>query len=189
MCDFASEIKSNPGSNLAPIGTIMSAIGSMVSAGTAQRVGNAQQTSQYFTAGQQLQGASNLIAAGQRTAADEQLKTNLLISRAMAVAGANGGDATSPGVAHLVADLAGRGAYNAGVALYNAEDAARFSQLGAEADMYEGGIQKNAGLDRSAAYLLNAGSNLAKASSLFSKYGQGGPNGNPLDSAYDLRVG
>ena len=35
MCDFAGEIKQNPAGTLAPIGTIMSTIGSLVSAGTA----------------------------------------------------------------------------------------------------------------------------------------------------------
>ena len=185
MCDFAGEIQ-QPASKIAPFGTIMSAIGSLVSAGTARRVGNAQATEANYAASQLEQNANNVVAAGQRSAAGEALKAKILASRALAVAAASGGDASSPGVEHVIADIAGRGAYNAGVALYDAEDKARQMLMGAESTRYGGQVMKAGGASKAAAYLFGGAGNMAQASSLFSKYGRGGPKtgSNPLDSAY-----
>lgn len=190
MCDFAGEIKQNPAGSLGPFGTIMSAVGSMVSAGTAKRVGSAQRQASYFTAKQQEDAANNIIGAGQRAAMGETLKAKLLASRAIAVAAAQGGDVGSPGVTNIIADIAGRGAYNAGVALYDAEDKARLLRMGATASRFEGDIAEAGGQSKAGAYLLNSAGNLAHSASLFTKYGRGGPKSdNALDSAYDLRVG
>ena len=175
MCDFAGEIKNNPAASLGPAGMIMSAIGSMVSAGTAKRVGSAQRTASYFTAAQQEDAANNVIGAGQRQAMGEELKAKLLASRAIALAAAQGGDVGSPGVTNLIADIAGRGAYNAGVALYDAEDKARLLRMGASASRYEGDIAEAGGKSKAAAYLFGGAGNLAGAASLFGKYGRGGP--------------
>jgi hypothetical protein len=191
MCNFAGEIKNNPATTIGPAGMIMSAIGSMVSARTAQRTGSAQRTASYFTASQQDQAANNVIGAGQRQAETENLKAKLLASRAIAVAAAHGGDVGSPGVSNLIADIAGRGAYNAGVALYDAEDKARLLRMGATASRYEGDIAEAGGKSKAAAYLFGAAGNSAVASSLFTKFGRGGPKKgiDPADewvSGYDL---
>lgn len=175
MCDFAGEIKQNPGASLGPVGTIMSAIASLVSAGTAQRAGASTRTASYFTAAQQDQAASNIVGAGQRQAANETLKAKLLASRAIAVAAAQGGDVSSPGVTNIIADIAGQGAYNAGVALYDAEDKARLLRMGATASRLEGDVAEAGGHSKASAYLFGGASNMAGGASLFSKYGRGGP--------------
>ncbi len=175
MCDFASELQKNPAQTIGPAGTLLSAIGSMVSAGTAKRVGSAQRQAAYYSADQADQAASNILGAGQRMSEQERLKANLLASRAIAVAAASGGDATSPGVTQIVTDIAGRGAYNAGVALYDAEDKARLMRMGADATRYSGDVLEAGGKSRAGAYLFGSAANLAGAASLFSKYGRGGP--------------
>lgn len=186
MCDFAGEIK-NPATSLGPFGTAMSAIGNLVAAGASTRAGRAKQAESNYVADQLQQNASNVVAAGQRTAENENLKAKILASRALAVAAASGGDATSPGVSHIVADIAGRGAYNAGVALYDAEDKARQMLMGAESSRYSGQVARAGGQSKAAAYLFGSAGNLAQASSLFSKYGRGGPktSTNPMDTAYN----
>jgi hypothetical protein len=190
MCDFASEIKS-PSSTIAPFGTIMSAIGNFVSAGSAIRSGKAQATAANYTADQMVQNANDVTAAGQREAEMENMKAKILASRAIAVAAAQGGDAGSPGVAHVVADIAGRGAYNAGVALYDAEARARQLRMGAEATRYEGEVMRAGGYSKAGARMFGAAGEMAQSASLFSKYGRGGPKAedDTLDDAYDLRVG
>ena len=175
MCSGADQITSQPATTLGPFGSIMSAIGSMVSAGTARQVGSAQKTASYFTAQQQDDAANNVIGAGQRLAMNEDLKAKLLASRAMAVAGASGGDVGSPGVVKVISDIAGRGAYNAGIALYDAEDKARTLRMGATASRYEGDVAEAGGKSKAAAYLFGGAGNAANAASLFSKYGRGGP--------------
>lgn len=189
MCDFASEIKQNPASSLGAFGTIMGAISNIASAGTAKTVGSHQREAAYFTAAQQDQAAQSVVAAGERSAMNEDLKAKLLASRAIAVAAANGGDATSPGVSQIVADIAGRGAYNAGVALYDAEDKARQLRLAAEGARYSGDVAEAGGQSKAAAYLFGSAGNLAQASSLFSKYGRGGPkNQNDISPTADWQV-
>ncbi|HQU17302.1 MAG TPA: hypothetical protein PLO69_14570 [Gammaproteobacteria bacterium] len=178
MGQFASEIQQNPGMTMGPIGTIMSAIGGMVSADTAQKSGSAQRTASYFTAAQQDQAANNVIGAGQRSAENERLKAKLLASRAIALAAAQGGDVGSPGVTNLITDIAGRGAYNAGVALYDAEDQARMLKMGATASRYEGDVAAAGGKSKAAAYLFGSAGTLLQAGSLFAKYGRGGPTKN-----------
>lgn len=175
MSKNTDEITNNPATGLGAFGTIMSAIGSMVSAGTAVSTGNAQRTAANFTATQQNAAAQSTMAAGERSAANETLKAQLLASRAMAVAGAGGGDASSPGVTHVIADITGRGAYNAGVAMYDAEDKARELNLQADATRYAGGVAQQGGQQKAAAYMFGSAGNLAQSASLFSKYGGGGP--------------
>lgn len=175
MCDFAGEIKQNPASSLGAFGTIMSAIGNISSASTARTAGGAQRTAAYYTASQQDAAAQSVEAAGQRSAMNEDLKAKLLASRAIAVAGASGGDVSSPGVTNIIADITGRGAYNAGIALYDAEDKARQLRMAAEGTRYSGDVAEAGGNSKAAAYLFGSAGNLASASSLFSKYGRGGP--------------
>ena len=189
MCSGADQITSNPANTLGAFGAVMNTIGGMVSAGTAQRVGSNQRTAAYFTAQQQDDAANNVLAAGQRMAMSEDLKAQLLASRAMAVAGANGGDVTSPGVTKIISDIAGRGAYNAGVALYDAEDKARTLRLSASGSRYEGDVAEAGGRSKAASYLFGAAANSAAASSLFSKYGRGGPSKREASPLDDFQTG
>lgn len=174
MCDFGGMIK-NPASSIAPIGTLMSGIGTLVSADTSIKSGKAQRTAAQFTASQLDQNANAAMATGQRLSADERLKAELLASRAIAVAGASGGDVTSPSVSKLIADISGRGAYNAGVVLYDAEERARKMSLGAQTTRYEGELAADGGYSKAGAQLFGGAASLAKSASLFGKYGRGGP--------------
>jgi len=179
MCDGAAGEIKNPATSIAPVGMIMSAIGSMVSAGTARQVGKAQRAESRYSADQMDLAASNVIGAGQRLSENERLKANILASRAIAVAAASGGDVSSPGVTKVISDIAGQGAYNAGVALYDAEDKARQLRMAGEGARYTGDVMEAAGKSKASAYLFNSAANLAGSASLFSKYGRGGPKKEP----------
>lgn len=172
MCSGADQIQP---STIAPFGTVMSAIGSLVAGNSARDAGAAHRTAADYRAAQLEQNASNVVAAGQRTAADERLKAQLLASRAIAVAGSQGSPVTDGDVTKIVSDITGRGAYNAAIALYNAEDQARQMNMGAEAERFTGAVQEAGGKQKQAAYSFGAAGKLAEASSLFSKYGRGGP--------------
>ena len=116
--------------------------------------------------------AKTVTAVGQREAADERLKAELMASRAIAVAGASGGDVSSPGVTNLIADISGRGAYNAQTALYNSEESARQLREGATASIISGNTQASGIRDQANAQLLSGLGNMAiTGASMYDRYG------------------
>lgn len=157
------------------LGTIMSFMGNMGAGDAAKRAATAQKTAADFEAAQLRQNAGQVEAAAQRDSMDQNLRAKLLASRAAAVAAAGGGALTDPSVAKIIADISGRGSYNAATALYQGEEAARKLNLSATAKTLEGNIALQGGADRASAYDLRAFGSLATGSaSLFSKYGAGG---------------
>lgn len=178
------------------IGGRTAASGNQQAAVAATNAGDAMQAAADFEAAQLRVNAGQAVAGGQRNAQNETLKAQLLASRAAAVAAAGGGAVTDPSVTHIIADITGRGSYNAAVALYQGEDAARSMNAGADAKTLEGKIAKQGGIDRAAAYNTQAdAANLRAfgalgtgALSLFGKYGQGGPGASPLAATEDFFV-
>ena len=77
MCGFPGAIQ-NPASSIAPVGTILSAASNLVSANTAITSGQRQRQADLYTAGAENQMAGQVQASGQRTAANEQFKAQLL---------------------------------------------------------------------------------------------------------------
>ena len=129
-----------------------------------------------FEAEQLMQNAGQERAASQRKSMEEQRKAKLVASRALALSAAGGGNVSDPGIANLLADIQGEGAYRSALALYQGESAAHRMELGAagknyEAEAYRSGaeMQSRAGNYAMAGSLLNAGS------SLYNRYGNGGP--------------
>src|SRR3990167_1798671 len=96
-------------------GTILSA-GSSIGGGYAQQRA-AQQRAQMaeYQAAQLRQAAGQERASSQRSAIEERRRASLIASRALALAGAGGGGVSDPGVANLLADIEGEGAYRAAV--------------------------------------------------------------------------
>ena len=108
---------------LNPISYAMTALGQIQQGRYASAIGKAQQAYNNQAAQQQR-------AVAQREAFEEKRRTDLLVSRAVAVAGGGAGD---PTVLDIISDIEGEGAYRAAVAVYGGE--ARAQQL-----EYEGGL-------------------------------------------------
>ncbi len=127
-----------------------------------------------FEAKQLDVNAGEAIAVGHRRAADENLKTNLINSSALARAAASGAGASDPTVMNVVSKTAGIGSYRAGVALYEGESQARLDRLramalrmGGELGMADALAASGAANKQATATLLTGG---AKTASLYSKY-------------------
>ena len=151
-----------------------------------------------FEAAQLEQNAGQTIAASQRAAAEKRRQALLVQSRALAVAAAGGGGVgeNDTSFMNLMANTAGRGAYDSAVALYEGEDRARLMRMQATATRYEGrakgaarryegAMDIEAGDSAADAYKTQASayrtqamsSALSLGGSLFAKYGGGGPSG------------
>lgn len=136
-----------------------------------------------FTATQLESQASDALASGQKLAGEERRQAELAQSRIIALAAASGAGASDPTVVNLVARAAGEGAYRAGVRLYEGEAAARLKRMEGQATRYVGetearSLQARAGtvqLAAKASGFQTAASLASQASTLFDKYGFGGP--------------
>lgn len=124
------------------------------------------------------QKAGESIAAGQREKMEIERLTRLTDSRALALAAASGGGATSPTAINIMGNIAKRGAYEAAIATYNAETRARDLRIEAATRRLEGRIAEEAGergmndeFDRGGQNLIAAGTILSGAGSLFMRYG------------------
>lgn len=119
------------GSGLSGLGTIIGAAGQL-------NAGNASMQAAQYSAAQMRQNASQTIAAGTANVQGQMLQTQMLQSRALAVGAASGAGALDPTVVNLVSQIAGYGAYNAGMATYNAQSRAAAQQNEANATVFSG---------------------------------------------------
>lgn len=129
-----------------------------------------------FEAAQAAIQAGTAEASGQRTADAALLQTRMVNSQQLARAAASGAGASDPTVTNLMAFTRGVGSYNAAVALFEGEEAARRFQDQAKASTYEGitgfnslEAQASVAKARGIASIIGAGGGL------YEKYGQGGP--------------
>lgn len=96
----------------------------------ARRGGEARRVAANLEANVLEQQASNTIGAAQRDMIDLQRQSRMTQSRAIALAAASGGGASSaPTVVKLVGDLAKEGSYNAARALYAGQEKERLMRL------------------------------------------------------------
>ena len=172
------------GIGLAAAGTFMSMQGQRAAGRAEARRGAAMQEVANFEAAQLEANAITTIATGQRQAAEERRRMELVESRALALAAASGGGVSDPTVVKIIAELSGEGAYRSAVAMYDAEEAARQMRLGAYARRYEGSQALESGLSAQRAFnLRGTGSFLTGAGqigmSLYDKYGGTGPGETP----------
>lgn len=174
----------NVGAGMGVFGTLMNFIGNMKASSASSNAGDAQRAEADFEAAQMRQNAGQQMAASQRVAMTEALKTKLMVSRAAAVVAAGGGAVTDPGVAKIIGDVEGQGDFNRRNALYTGEDRARQMNLSADAKTYEGKIAQQGGQDRASAYAIKGFGGLATGgASLFGKYGGGGFKKAPYGTA------
>lgn len=100
--------------------------------------GVAMQVGAEFQALQLDINAKQQQAAARRSANEELRKSELLQSRALAVAGASGGSASDPDILRITSRLAQEGQYAADTHTYNGDEAARAMRIGAAVSRYEG---------------------------------------------------
>lgn len=157
-------------------GSMISAVGQMQSSKGAQLAGQRKRAAADFEAAQMEQQAGQVVAASQRDAEEQRRQSQLMQSRALALAAASGAGASDPTVVDLIAKTAGDGAYRAGVALYQGEERHRQLLLGADAKRYEGFIAEEGGeLEAQARRTMALGSIVQGGGSFYSKYGNNGP--------------
>lgn len=177
------------------LGALTSIRGGASGARAARASAKARQKAKEFEAAQLEQNAGQAIAASQRVAAERRRQAMLVQSRALAVAAAGGGGVgeNDTSFLNLMAKTAGRGEYDAAVALYEGEDKARLLRMQAEARRYEGEIDIDAGESAADAYRIQGlSSALTSGGSMFAKYGGGGPKGDSnllLPEVDDWRFG
>lgn len=173
---FLAAVPAWVGTAMAVAGAVSSVVGGMRAASAAEQQAARQKQALDFEAAQQDQAAGQAIAASQREAEVQRHQANLVKSRALALTGASGGAATDPTVVNLISDIAGEGAYRAGVALYQGDEKARQLRMGASANRYQGELAIETGNNKASAYRWQGITGaLGSASSLYAKYGGGGP--------------
>lgn len=154
------------------VGSFTQSEGYKAAADAARLVGERKAALDQFQAAQLQVNAGQALAASQRQAADINLATELTLSHAKAMAAASGAGATDPTVVHLVANLAGQGAYKAGIALYEGEDKARSLRMAASAENYQAALDIESGNLKGSAFDTQAKSSLISGGGgLMSKYG------------------
>ena len=159
-------------------GTLLSMKGYSDAARSAKTAGQRTRVAKEFEAEQLREQSGQAIAVSQRAALEEQRKGRLMASRALAVSAASGGGASDPTIVNLIAGAESEAAYRSAVAMYEGEDRARQLRIGAAAKDYEGAVAEEEGNQRASAYKTARAASLFKGgSSLFGKYGGGGPSG------------
>lgn len=129
--------------------------------------GNAAQTQAYSQASQLESMAGQTRATAQRSGIEQRRQAKLAQSALLARAGGGAGDI---GVINLDKGIQGEGEYRALSALFQGEEEARSKEVAAANARTTGDAAAQAGKTRAFSSILTG------ASSLFSKYGGGGPN-------------
>lgn len=153
------------------------------------------------------QAAGQERAVAQRNAIGETKQSELVQSRAKAVAGASGGGSLDPTVVDILGDIGAEGAYRSAAAVYEGEEAAlgreyaaKFERAGAAGSRYAGEYARAAGKAAMKRGYLAAFGTLASGSasaassykgtigdsggSLYEKYGSNANNSAGLDTRY-----
>lgn len=126
-----------------------------------------------FEAAQLEQNAGQAIAASQRDAIEVKRQSDLLESRAVAVAASSGGSVSDTTTTSLLATLDNYAAYEKAVALYSGEDKARAMRVQAKASRYEGWMAEELGGLKSDAYrTAGIATALGSGASMYEKYGR-----------------
>lgn len=175
--------------------------GAELEADYARRTAARKKATADFEANQLEVQAGQVVAASQRDVLDVQRVGRLAQSRALAVAAASGGGASAPTVINIIGNLAKESAYNGARALYAGEEKARLMKIQAWVKRQEGEGALEAGEfaaegseAKARAYgTMQTATLLNGASSLFGKYGGGGPSATPTSqfqfSGYDSAGG
>jgi len=145
--------------SFAPLAT--GVVGTLLTAQGQNNQGQDQQRLANYQAAQLRQDAGQQVAQGTQLAQDEQRKSALIASRAIAVAAASGGGALDPTVVKILQGIHGEGELAADTRMYNANENARDMTDKASATKYSGKQAAAAGRMKAISTVLNSGSQLA----------------------------
>lgn len=151
----------------------------VLGANGAMQQGSAAQHQAYSQAGQLDAAAGQTRASAQRAAGEQRRQARLAQSALQARAGGGGSDA---GVVALDAGIAGEGELRALTAMFQGEEDARGKEFAATNARASGDAAKKASRTKAFSSILAAGS------TLFDKYGAGGPSGS-VDWTDPMRAG
>lgn len=121
---------------LAVAGTVASIGGTLISAKSGMDNAAYQSSMARAEAAALKQKANEEAAAAQRVAGTRERQTELVLSRARALAADSGTDATSPDILSNEGQISSQGDYNALSALYEGQSRARTSNNQAEIDLF-----------------------------------------------------
>lgn len=155
--------------NAATVSTVLSVAGTAASALGAVQSGRSQQQAANYQAAQYTQQAGQQRATAQRAAMEQRRRARLAQSSLQARAAASGAGALDPTVLDLEGNIAGEGEYRALTALYEGEEQARGLENAASVKRFEGKQARSAGNARAMNSVIGG------ASTLFERFGQGGP--------------
>lgn len=172
-------------------GTSLALAGDLLNAGGTLMAGREAQLAARFTAAQLRQNAGQAQASSQRQAYEVDRQSQLIASRALAVAAASGGGASDPTVVNILARTAQEGSYRRAVALYGGDERARSMNLAADAKEMEGNNAEIGSWLSAGAKTVSAGANLmrgrAQGASMYQRFAGGGPKlDSPLSDEGDL---
>lgn len=163
---------------LTVVGALTGKIGADRAAGGARVSAARIAVARQFEAEQLRANAGQEIAAAQRAGMEEERQARLLQSRQIALAAASGAGASDPSVIQMISRTAKEGSYRAAVALYGGAEKARAMRMAAAGKDYEATVALEGGEQKAEAYEIAGATELMKGgSSLFAKYGFGGPKG------------
>lgn len=136
------------------LGTVLSAKGQYDSGKSADRAAR-------YRARQLEQNAGQEMAVASMAASEEQRKSALIASRAMAVAAASGGGALDPTVVKILQGIDAEGDLASATQLYNGGERARGLTDQAKASRYEGALYRAAGKKKAMGTVLSGLNNVA----------------------------
>lgn len=153
--------------------------GMLLQSTAARLSGHRRRVEAEFEAKQMEVNAGQVVAASQRDAIEVQRQSDLIESRARAVAASSGGSLTDTTTINQIARLSSMGAYQKAVALYQGEDKARTMRFAAETKRYEGKLAEELGdltagayeKGANAAYLGGWAQAAGMGASMLGKYG------------------
>lgn len=137
--------------------------------------GNAANKQAKYEAAQMEANAGTNRAVAQRQAIEQRRKGRILESNLQAQAAASGASATDADVVGLAGDIGAESEYNALSNLYEGEEKARNLEGAASVRRWEGQQAKKAAKTKAISTALTSFGSMG-ASSMFSKYGNGGPS-------------
>lgn len=172
------------------LSTLLQSYGSELQGASHLAQGQAQQQAAEFQATQLRQNAGQVMASAERSAVDIQRQVSLITSRALLVASANGGGASSPSVITNLSRIAGEGAYRQSLAIYGGTEQAQHDELQAKSLEYSGQIAKDNSKSIYDASQVNTAATLVKGgASLFSRFAAGSKPGQSSDDSGSTNSG
>lgn len=153
------------------LGAAVTAAGTLAGGANATAVGKMQQTADNYQAGQIRANAGTAVGASQRAMMDQQNRTNLLRSSAVAEGAAGGTETTTGSDVENQSEIVEKGHYNALMDLWNGENKATGLENEAAGEELSGKIAAAGGsMQQKASYYTAAGTLLSGAGSMYKNY-------------------